>query len=87
MLGQEFWPVLADSLPLLGNRPAVTEAERPRSLLSRIFAAASSVPGRDQVLLLPGSVSRHLAQLKADPFTHRYANLARLPAAARRVPE
>jgi len=87
MLGQEFWPVLADSLPLLGDRPAATETERPRSLLSRIFAAASSAPGRDQVLLLPGSVSRQVAQMKADPFTHRYADLARLPVAARRVPE
>lgn len=87
MLGQEFWPVLADSLPLLGDRPAATEAEKPRSILGRLFAAAASAPGRDQVLLLPGSVCRQVAQMKADPFTHRYANLARLPVAARRIPE
>lgn len=87
MLGQEFWPVLADSLPLLGDRPAATEAEKPRSIIRRLLAATSSAPGRDQVLLLPGSVSRQVAQMKADPFLHRYANLARLPVKARRVPE
>lgn len=87
MLGQEFWPILADFLPLLGDRPAVTEREKAPSILSRIFAGSSSAPGRDQVLLLPGSVSRQIAQAKADPFTHRYANLARLPVMARRVPE
>jgi hypothetical protein len=87
MLGQEFWPVLADSLPLLGDRPAVTEAEKPASLIARLFAGASAAPGRDQVLLLPGSVSRQVAQSKADPFTFRYPNLAHLPVKARRVPE
>ena len=74
-------------LPLLGDRPAVTEREKAPSILSRIFAGSSSAPGRDQVLLLPGSVSRQIAQAKADPFTHRYTNLARLPVMARRGPE
>jgi hypothetical protein len=43
---------------------------------------------RDQVLLLPGSFARALAQTKTDPWTHRFnERLEILPVSARRVPE
>lgn len=91
MLGQDFWPVLADNLPILGDRPAATAPLRPGRLTEiltmRAFRRSRSV-SRDQVLLLPGSFARALAQTKTDPWLHRFnERLEILPVSTRRVPE
>ncbi|CAN1490573.1 hypothetical protein MCEMSEM23_00179 [Rhabdaerophilaceae bacterium] len=88
LLGQEFWPILADHLPLLGDQPAATRAAKPTSTLARIFGASQGVVSPDQVLLLPGSVSRVIAQAKMDPWQFRFGDrLVILPAETRRVQE
>lgn len=91
MLGQEFWPVLADQLPVLGDRPAATAPPRPSRLAEilsmRAFRRSRAV-SRDQVLLLPGSYARVLAQSKSDPWLHLFdQRLEILPVGTRRVPE
>lgn len=88
LLGQEFWPILADHLPMLGDRPAATRAPVPASILSRIFSAKPGSVMADQALLLPGSVSRAIAQTKGDPWQYRFGDrLVTLPVETRRVPE
>lgn len=91
MLGQEFWPILADSLPMLADRPATTAPLRTNRLADILTMRAlrrTRVVSRDQVLLLPGSYARALAQAKIDPWQHRFdQRLEILPVSTRRVPE
>jgi hypothetical protein len=91
ILGQEFWPVLADSLPMLADRPATTAPPRSSRLSEILTMRAfrrSRVVSRDQVLLLPGSFARALAQSKSDPWLHRFnERLEILPVSTKRVPE
>lgn len=91
ILGQEFWPVLADSLPMLADRPASTAPLRSNRLAEILTMRAlrrSRAVSRDQVLLLPGSFARKLAQAKTDPWQHRFdARMEILPVSTRRVPE
>lgn len=91
MLGQEFWPILADNLPMLGDRPAATapvRASRLSEILTMRAFRRSRAVSRDQVLLLPGSFARSLAQSKSDPWLHRFDDrLEILPVSTRRVSE
>lgn len=91
MLGPEFWPILADSLPLLGDRPAATSPIRQNRLADilamRRFRGIRPV-SRDQVLLLPGSLARTLAAAKVDPWEYQFdQRLEILPVTAKRLPE
>lgn len=84
-VGPEFWPVLADQLPVLGQRPAVTQPVRP-GLIQRFRALRGAIT-RDQVLLLPPVLAREIGLAKEDPFARVYGKaLVALPAQARRVP-
>ena len=91
-LGPEFWPLLSDKLPILGNRPAATEPATRAGLASPLrfmrdaFNGATGRINRDCVLLLPPSRAREIIQAKADPFAMRYGSaLVRLRASATRV--
>ncbi|MCA0406536.1 MAG: hypothetical protein LCH39_10345 [Proteobacteria bacterium] len=83
-VGPEFWPVLADQLPVIGQVPAVTQLIKA-SIFQRISGFRGQV-SRDQALLLPPALAREIGLEKADPFTRRYGNaLITLPAQARRI--
>jgi hypothetical protein len=91
-LGPDFWPLLADKLPIIGNRPAATEpATRagfasPVRIVENLFNAVTGRINRDCVLLLPPSRAREIIQAKADPFAAHYGKaLVRLKASATRV--
>lgn len=91
-LGPDFWPLLTDKLPVLGNRPAATEpATRagftsPMRVIGDAFNQMTGRVTRDSALLLPPSRARELAQAKADPFAQRYGQmLVRLKASVTRV--
>lgn len=91
-LGPDFWPLLADALPILGTRPAATEpAARPgfASPLRTLGDVCNGLTGRlnrDSALLLPPSRAREIAQARADPFAVRYGRaLVRLRASVTRV--
>ncbi|MFN3483663.1 MAG: hypothetical protein ACK4YX_11645, partial [Rhabdaerophilum calidifontis] len=66
LIGPEFWPILADRLPLLQDRPAVTRpAARPGFWKSRIKAPsvrpkASARRGRRKGAVAGGGPSPHL---------------------------
>lgn len=89
MLGQEFWPLLADHMPLLGDRPAVTlsaPGNTPFGALKRLIGQIGGGVDAGSALLLPISTARMIAQAKADPFAFRYGkSLIRLNAGASRV--
>lgn len=88
MLGPEFWPLLADALPILGDRAAATAPPRSGRLAALFSMRRSRRVSRDQVLLLPGSLARSLAQAKSDPWLHHFdSRLEMLPVAARRISE
>lgn len=83
-VGPEFWPVLADQLPVIGVQAAVTQLVKA-SILQRLVALRGQV-SRDQALLLPPPLAREIGLQKADPFAQRYpGTLVTLPAQARRV--
>ncbi len=91
-LGPEFWPLLSDKLPILGNRPAATEpATRaglasPARIIGNFFNAVTGRINRDCALLLPPSRAREIAQARLDPFAVRYGKaLVRLKAGVTRV--
>lgn len=69
-LGPDFWPILADRLPFLGDRPAATEPAGGgfNALLGRAFGRAN----RDCALLLPQRRAREIARERLDPFAIRY---------------
>lgn len=74
MVGPDFWPLLADTLPILGNRPAATLAADGGGWLGRL-GLRSLLGGRisrESALLLPPSWARRIAQAKDDPFRVRY---------------
>lgn len=84
-VGPEFWPVLADQLPMIGQRPAVTQLVKA-SIFQRVASFRGQV-SRDQALLLPPPMAREIGLQKADPFMQRYpSTLVTLPAQARRIP-
>jgi hypothetical protein len=92
MLGQDFWPLIADMAPFLGDRPAVTHApantgfEALLDLIRRPIRVMRGVPRRDQAILMPGAVAREIARKKEDPFLHAYGrSLVTLPSVAIRV--
>lgn len=88
MLGSEFWPVLADHLPLLGDRPAATLPREAPNWLSRLLKLGGAPLSRDAALMLPSSAARAIAQAKADPWAYRFPEkLVELPVSTRRVPE
>lgn len=91
-LGPDFWPLLADSLPSLGNRPAATEPARrigfasPLRALGNVCNRFAGRINRDSALLLPPSRAREIAQAKSDPFAVRYGQtLVHLRAGVTRV--
>lgn len=91
-LGPDFWPLLTDKLPLLGNRPATTEPARPAGfpspirLFTELLNASRGRISRDAALLLPPARAREIAQAKADPFAFRYGKaLVRLKTGVTRV--
>ena len=91
-LGPDFWPLLTDKLPVLGNRPAATEPAvnagfaSPLRMIGGVLNRATGRVTRDSALLLPPSRARELAQAKADPFAQRYGqSLVRLKASVTRV--
>ena len=90
LLGQEFWPMLADRLSLIGDRPAATdrvEAQSPAIWLRQRLAALRGHVDADAALLLPGSAARMIAQAKGDPWQWRFGrDLVRLPVRGSRVP-
>lgn len=82
-VGPDFWPVLADILPVLGQSPAVTQFQG--GLLARLKLLGGRV-SRDQALLLPGALAREIGLDKIDPFTRAYGKtLVTLRTEARRV--
>lgn len=91
MLGPDFWPLLADTLPALGNRPAVTLPADGGGWLGRLgLPGLIGLPGRrvsrESALLLPPSLARRIAQAKDDPFRIRYGkDCATLRSTATRV--
>lgn len=90
LLGPEFWPVLSDQLPLLGDRPAVTRPAPNGGVgrrLGNLLRGLTGRAGRDSALLLPPRRAREIAAAKADPFETRFGrDLARLALEVRRVP-
>lgn len=91
-LGPDFWPLLADSLPGLGSRPAATYPALPLGVagiwpsLAHALRGAAGRVNRASALLLPPSRAREIAQMKLDPFTVRYGRaLSWLKASATRV--
>lgn len=83
-VGPDFWPILADHLPLLGQNPAVTQRVGG-GLLARLKAVGGRV-SRDQALLLPPALAREIGLAKADPFARRYGEaLVTLRAEARKL--
>jgi hypothetical protein len=91
-LGPDFWPLLADNLPALGNRPAASLpalAPGMAGLASGALYALKTLggrPGRNAALLLPPRLAREIGQAKSDPFQVRYGKeLARLKATVTRV--
>lgn len=70
MVGPDFWPLLADTLPVLGNRPAATLPADGGGLLARMGLGARV--SRESALLLPPSWARRISQAKEDPFRVRY---------------
>ncbi len=57
-IGPDFWPVLVDQLPLLGQNPAVTQ-RRGGGILGRIARLQGRV-SPDQALLLPPMLAREI---------------------------
>ncbi|WP_150287894.1 hypothetical protein [Rhabdaerophilum calidifontis] len=93
LIGPEFWPILADRLPLLQDRPAVTRpAARPgfagmAARAAAILRETGGRAGRDRALLLPPRRAREIAAAKADPFAHPFGrDLVRLDPEVRRLP-
>lgn len=74
MVGPDFWPILADMLPVLGNRPAATLPSDGGGWLTRIGIGGvlSGRVSRESALLLPPSLARRISQAKDDPFRVRY---------------
>lgn len=74
MLGPDFWPLLADTLPVLGNRPAATLPADGGGWIGRLGLAGmlKGRVSRESALLLPPSRARQIAQAKEDPFAVRY---------------
>lgn len=89
LLGQDFWPTIADRLPLLGDRPAATEPAEGGSLaalMRRRLGAMRGQADEASALLLPGSLARSISQAKGDPWRWRYGErLIRLPVKGSRV--
>lgn len=92
LIGPEFWPMLADRLPLLGDRPAMTRRVVEPGLagfagvLGRFAGRAAGRSGRDAALLLPPRRAREIAAAKADPFSYAFGrDLVRLDLEVRRL--
>jgi hypothetical protein len=92
LIGPEFWPMLADRLPLLGDRPAATSSAAQQGLAGiggyfrHLAGRAAGRSGRDAALLLPPRRAREIAAAKADPFSYSFGrDLARLDLAVRRL--
>lgn len=92
LVGPDFWPLLGDTLPMIGQRPAATEPAiragigSPLRLAGRFWNKATGQVDRDTALLLPPSRAREIAQAKADPYALRYGKeLVRLSANVTRV--
>lgn len=92
-LGPEFWPVLSDSLPALGGRPAMSHPALAGGIAGIFDGVSEGIrgmggrPSRNAALLLPPSRARDIALAKLDPYTIRFgADLVRLNAGVTRVP-
>lgn len=71
VIGEGFWEVLADQLPLIGDRPAVTRPAAGGGMLARfavLLPGLASRLGPERVLLLPNSRARAIAQARLDPW-------------------
>lgn len=91
-LGPDFWPTLADILPALGSRPAVSQPAIAGGLggvfdgLIEGMRSMGGRPSRNAALLLPPSRARDIALAKQDPYALRFGNdLVRLKASVTRV--
>jgi hypothetical protein len=92
MLGQDFWPVLTDMAAILGDRPAITKLPAANKIADVFRAtpfslrAMRGVPHPDQAIVMPGSIARDIARIKADPFTYPYGkSLMILPSSSLRI--
>lgn len=88
----DFWPLLSDRLPALGNRPAATPPAHKAGagrIFSEIRAGLLTFGGRvdrNSALLLPPGRAREIALGRADPYAMRYGgDLVRLESAVTRV--
>jgi hypothetical protein len=91
-LGPDFWPILADILPALGARPAVSQPAVAPGLggvadgMIEGIRAMGGRPSRNAALLLPPSRARDIALAKLDPYTIRFGkDLVRLKASVTRL--
>lgn len=91
-LGPDFWPVLADTLPALGARPAMSQPALGGGMGGLFDGLIEGVrtmggrPSRNAALLLPPSRARDIALAKLDPYSVRFgAELVRLKASVTRV--
>ena len=85
MLGHEFWPLLADHLPMLGDRAAVT-AFTPSGFLAGVIAWFRPSLSLDQALIFPGSRARQIAMAGTDPWkSAEMRDALALPSRARRI--
>lgn len=89
LLGQDFWPTIADRLLLLGDRPAATEPAGGSTLIQRLVRRIGAMRGQADdasALLLPGSLARTIGQARGDPWRWAYGEaLIRLPIRGSRV--
>jgi hypothetical protein len=85
----DFWPLLADRLPVLGNRPAATPPATGGRLMAALAAQFLTFGGRvnrDSALLLPPGRAREIGLAKLDPYGVRYGgDLVRLESTVTRV--
>jgi hypothetical protein len=91
-LGADFWPVLADILPALGARPAMSQPALGTGMGGLFDGLIEGVrtmggrPSRNAALLLPPSRARDIALAKQDPYAIRFGTeLVRLKAGVTRV--
>lgn len=71
LLAQDFWPLLADRLPMMGDRPAATRPAAGKGALLPLRRFIGRMNGRldaGSAVLLTGARARAIAQRKDDPW-------------------
>ena len=90
LLGPEFWAVLGERRPVLGNRPGRVPPEGDDGAVARVASALRRAGGAglrpDTALILPPPLAREIAQAGGDPWRWRYgSSLQVLPVRTRRL--